>query len=188
MKLTTPLARKLQAKMDTQNIFNINSYIDDGFKKVCDVKTDPCIQWTYKNIDRTLMFSSHNSWVYFIVRNGFIEKVGETGNPLGINSSAFYAPDYYDPQPSANTKSRFGRLRNGDGTDHYIRRAMHDDIEAGVNVSLWAKKCDILTVTGLVGGVEQSVNVCQHKSLELIYLNHFIQHGGHLPALNKAKK
>jgi hypothetical protein len=41
-------------------IFNINFYTGDGFEKVCDVENSYS-EWRYKNINRDLMYSLHNS-------------------------------------------------------------------------------------------------------------------------------
>jgi hypothetical protein len=102
-----------------EKTLNINEYINDGFEKVCDV-TNYGVDWMYKNINKDLMYSDHNSWVYFIVENETIVKCGETGNPLGIPEQRGYLWEY-PIQPVGNSKSRFGRLRKGDGTDAFIR-------------------------------------------------------------------
>jgi hypothetical protein len=168
-----------------EKIYNINLYVQDGFKKVCDVRADGST-WVYKNIDRDIMFSDHTSWVYFIVHNDIIKKVGETGNPLGIKEVHQYVG--YERQPISSSKCRFGRLRNGDGTDEYIRSSLNPYINAGQNVSLWAKKCNTVTVTESISGWSRAIETSSHKALELMYLNYFKDEVGYLPELNKAKK
>lgn len=165
-------------------ILNINSYIVDGFDKVCDVETYYS-EWRYKNINKTLMYSPHTSWVYFIVENDIIVKCGETGNPLGIEESYSY---HGLLQPVGNSKCRFGRLRKGDGTDEYIRANLRSSIDAGNNVSLWAKKCKLYSLNESLGGVMQAVNTSIHKNLEQKYLAHFKKNINRLPLLNKASK
>jgi hypothetical protein len=166
-------------------ILNINNYINDGFEKVCDVMNHG-VDWVYKNINKDLMYSNHSSWVYFIVENETIVKCGETGNPLGIRES--YASMMYEVQPVGHSKCRFGRLRKGDGTDAYIRRELRKSINAGNTVSLWAKKCKIHVLNESLGGQTRLVETTIHKSVELLYLEHFKDQAGRLPLLNKASK
>lgn len=170
---------QLMAKRE--QVFNINNYICDGFEKVCDVE-NYYSEWRYKNINQELMFSSHTSWVYFIVENETIVKCGETGNPLGIPEQRSY---YMGPtQPISSSKCRFGRLRKGDGTDSYIRR----ELQNKDNVSLWAKKCKLHVLNESLGGVTRQVDTSIHKHLEQMYLTHFKNEAGRLPYLNKASK
>lgn len=168
-----------------KNVLNINSYINEGFEKICDVKmlNNEKNEWYYANVNKHLMYADHSSWVYFIVLNDEIVKCGETGNPLGIKEA-----NYFSVQPIKSSKCRFGRLRAGDNTDAFVRENLRDAIIAGNAVSLWAKKCDIQTLTENVGGREKYVNVSRHKSLELLYLEHFATEAGGLPSLNKAMK
>ena len=62
------------------DILNIDTYIADGFVKVCDVILDPNDEqfWKYINIDEDVMYSEHRSWIYFIVDGKEIAKAGET--------------------------------------------------------------------------------------------------------------
>lgn len=69
---------------------NIKHYLNDGFKKVCDVNIDSVGDWYYTDIDQSLMFDDYRSWVYFIVLDGIIHKIGECGTPLGIKPRAIY--------------------------------------------------------------------------------------------------
>lgn len=168
-------------------MLNINNYIGDGFEKVCDVSVDRSSRsWFYKNIDEGLMYSSHNSWVYFIVSNSTIVKCGESGNPLGIKEAYYYGNR--EAQPIASSKCRFGRLRRGDSTDGYIRDMLNGSIGPKNTVSLWAKKCAIITTNANIGGVMQQAYAANHKCLELLYLNHFKNNTGGLPWLNKVSK
>jgi len=176
--MTTPTSKRWA------KIFNINSYMVDGFEKVCDVENSYS-EWRYKNINCDLMYSLHNSWVYFIVENETIVKCGETGNPLGIRETRNH---YGEIQPIGSSKCRFGRLRNGDGTDSYIRSELRNSIKCGNNISLWAKKCKLYVLDESLGGIIRSVDTSIHKHLELLYLEHFKEHAGRLPLLNKASK
>lgn len=170
---------QLMAKRE--QVFNINNYICDGFEKVCDVE-NYYSEWRYKNINKELMFSSHTSWVYFIVENETIVKCGETGNPLGIPEQRSY---HFGPtQPISSSKCRFGRLRKGDGTDSFIRQELRNKD----NVSLWAKKCKLHVLNESLGGVTRQVDTSIHKHLEQMYLSHFKNEAGRLPYLNKASK
>jgi hypothetical protein len=177
----------------TKSIMNINSYINDGFKKVCDVVcSNYSNDWTYKNIDRTLMFSSHRSWVYFIVEDETIVKCGETGNPLGCMEqtySWFTEKEYATVQPKTGSKSRFGRLRTGDGTDKTIRESLNPLIrQSNKKVSLWAKKCETSEIELILGGRHVHLETTFHKELESYYLNRFKSNTGTYPRLNKSSK
>jgi hypothetical protein len=79
-------------------------------------------------------------------------------------------------------------LRSGDGTDSYIRSELRNSIKSGNNISLWAKKCKLHVLNESLGGVIQTVDTSIHKNLELLYLEHFKEHAGRLPLLNKASK
>ena len=166
-------------------MINIKQYVQDGFVKVCDVAECGYGHWYYKNIDRKVMFDPHKSWIYFVVLDGEIVKIGETGNPLGIESNLDYAG--YESQPKKGTMSRFGRYRNGDGTDSFIRGALRKQVKAG-RVSLWAKRCDMVEMELTIAGQKQTTLTSFHKDLELRYLTHFVNHVGCLPKLNKAHK
>lgn len=176
---------------------NINDYISDGFQRVCDVYheyADDKLTWQLWNIDDQLLWSTHNSWVYFIVSGDIIMKIGETSQPLGIKSTNCLVlgqpttdPDYeyksthwYQPVP--RTTNRFGRLCNwNEDTDWYIRTNLHDDVMQG-KVSLWAKKCEKLEYVCTAVGKEQTLHATVHKDLELIYIDAVN------PPLNKGRK
>ena len=172
----------------TNSVFNINLYIKDNFKKVCNVSRDVengKEYWIYTSIDESLMFSEHTSWIYFIVDGIEIVKVGETGARLGQRPSSVRA-DYFD-QPITGTKTRLGRYRRNGDTDFYIRNSL---VESVINnrVSIWAKQCNMLTTTEIVAGENVVVTFCPHKDLELRYLDHFVSSSGRLPRLNKLRK
>jgi hypothetical protein len=158
---------------------HIAHYIPDGFVKVCDVE-EYYSQWKYKNIDRAVMYDNHRSWIYFIVSNTEIVKIGETGNPLGIAMS--------DGQPKKGTECRLGRIRSGDGTDSDIRWSLNEDIKKGVNISIWAFKCPTFVTEHKIAGNIKKISTTIHKSLELHYLDYFKDQVGQIPSLNKGRK
>ena len=161
-------------------MLNINNYTQEGFVKVYDVTEDYNGHWYYKNIDKTIMYAEHKSWVYFIVVDEEIVKIGETGNPLGIQTLT-------ENQPIKGTTSRLGRYRSGDGTDAYIRQELKNEVTQG-RVSIWARKCDIVQVQTIVGGNSITSTTTLHKSLEQDYLKHIVEHTRSLPKLNKSHK
>lgn len=160
---------------------HINHYLQDGFVKVCDIDPNLVYEWQYKNINEEIMFSWHNSWIYFITLNDKIVKIGESGNPLGIRMA-------YSNQPTTGSKSRLGRYRTGDGTDASIRNALREDIRKGNIVSIWAKKCQIYSSEHTIAGNSISVNTTIHKALECHYLDYFKTQFGYYPILNKSRK
>ena len=159
---------------------NINTYVADGLVKVCDVTRDTENRWFYENIDEAMMFSEHRSWVYFVVVDNEIVKVGETGNPLGIrirNSN----------QPKTGTEGRFGRYRTGDATDWVIRNELRREVWEG-RVTLWARPCEMVVLTVSVAGCEDSTMTSFHKDLEMRYIDYIFVQTGNLPRLNKYRK
>jgi hypothetical protein len=184
---------KINKRIRTEGADSIDFYIKDGFEKVCDVEyTNPCYEhkyeWLYTNVNTSLMFSKHCSWIYFIVLGRKIKKIGETGNPLGIG----FANDPYHvihTNPITGTKSRLGRLRaHGDhdgDTDYNIRMSLFDSDE---QISIWAKKCATTHLAESIGGKETLIEQTTHKAQELEYLRQFYCMTGHLPELNKGNK
>lgn len=168
----------------TASALDVNSYKSDGFTKICDVVLMTDDSWRYKNINQELMFKDHNSWVYFIVVDDCIVKVGETGNPLGIKSNTYYSN--FPPQPITGTKSRFGRYRKGDNTDEYIRRQLESETIAG-RVSLWAKECPLVETSVTLQGKKHLTKVSMHKHLEIDILKYMMDNGC-WPRLNKSLK
>lgn len=161
-------------------VLAIQSHLSDDFVKMCDVQVAYNNEWAYTNINPD-MFSTHRSWVYFVVCNDIIVKVGESGNPLAIRKQRCGSP-------KKGTASRFGRyMANGD-TDEEIRTALKTKILAGEQVSLWARKCPyIVSKTTINGSVTDVIYSC-HKDLELRYLDFFMENTGRHPELNKARK
>jgi len=172
----------------TPGILNINRYVADGFQKVCKVVhfthylDKPT--WAYTKIDKSLMYDTHDSWVYAIVVGQTIVKIGETGRPLGIRESRDYVG--YEKQPLRQTTSRLGRYRGGSDTDKYIRGSLVSEVDRGI-VSIWAKRCPKIDTTTLVNGQEVPITATIHKSLELYYLDLITSHTGYNPRLNKAR-
>lgn len=164
---------------------NINTYKGDGFEKVCDVNVEWDESWYYTNINRKLMFSTHKSWIYFIVLDDQIFKIGETGNPLGLEMSLI--DNYPEKQPKTGTKSRLGRYRKGDGTDKALRDLLEYEVRHN-RVSIWAKYCDLIEVEVSIGGIKSKTYTSFNKDIELRYLDHIVKHTGKLPLGNKCRK
>ena len=172
--------------INREKIFNIKTYINDGFEKVCDVLPLQSKEWVYSQINKDLMFSEHRSWVYFLVIDNSIVKCGETGNPLGIPSKYRFRNEI---QPITGTKSRFGRLRKQPGdTDEYLRESVIPYVLNGHKVSLWAKKCPIINKQVIIAGETKTVTSTMHKDLEIMYLEYFKNNAFCLPMFNKATK
>lgn len=174
---------------NTQNIMtlDINNYKIDGFKKVCNVTSTYKNYWEYTDIDEDLLFSDHRSWVYFIVENDTILKVGETGNPLGIRKKSNKLSWKQNIQPKTGSESRFGRYMKGSDTDEYVRDALLESIQIN-QISLWAKKCDYVeTPYTIWGSSAGSVTATFHKDLEKKYLDYIVDQTGSLPRLNKGR-
>ncbi len=162
---------------------NVKNYANDGFVKVCNVVLLTDDSWMYENINYETMFKDHRSWVYFIVVDDEIVKVGETGNPLGIESGTRFRGW---KQPLTGTTSRFGRYRKGDNTDAYIRKSLELEAIEG-RVSLWAKECPLVESAVTIQGKEIKTKSSIHKSLELDILK-FILEQKCWPKLNKSMK
>ena len=173
-------------QLTKNNPLNVSHYIKNNFKKVCDVELDTNVQhWRYTNIDNDIMFADHRSWVYFIVDNGVIKKVGETEQPLGIEDCWLGSN-----QPKVGTTNRFGRLRKHKGssgydTDEVIRNSLHASVKAK-QVSLWAKQCEIVNMPIVLGGITYQIKHTMHKSLEKAILDH-IRNSNKWPELNKVR-
>lgn len=171
------------------NALDINTYLSDGFQKLCDVENGDNRVGTvyhgkfyYTNIDRRLMFSNHRSWVYMIVDNDEIQKVGETGNPLGIAKSNGCS------QPKWGTECRMGRLASMKcTTDGRIREELYNSCNNGT-VSIYVKKCDQANHTLNVAGQAKTMLHSYHKDLEMAILDHIKEQTGRLPRLNQCRK
>lgn len=161
---------------------DINNYTADGFVKVCNVKLTSYVNnfWGYSEQDRKVLYSPHTSWVYAICVDNQIYKIGETGNPLGIESSL-------GGQPVTGTKSRLGRYMRGCGTDEYIRASLQKEVLEN-RVSIWARKCETFLVETIIAGTKEKTVTTTHKDLEIQYLDYIKKNTGRYPVLNKARK
>lgn len=154
------------------------------FKRVCRIN-DYCGEWLYDKIDSSIMYSNHTSWVYFIVVNGIIYKIGASGVVLGIQMS--------DGQPKKGTKCRLGRYRAHRGsdredTDEYCRDSLRAILKDKNNVvEFWAYKCPVTKQTLTIAGDTVIVEASIHWELEKILINKFEQATGALPKLNKGR-
>jgi hypothetical protein len=157
--------------------YNILNYICDGFQHVADVVCHPNLEWSYSNANLELLFSPHTSWVYFIVRALEIVKCGETEKPLGIR----YSREINQPIP--NSTCRFGGYRRG-VSEWFIR----DALKNCTDVSIWARKCDIVEQRVMAAGTEQIMKSYHHKALEKWYLENFFHQSGYIPFLNPITK
>jgi len=166
-------------------MIGIDQFKEDGFERVCTVR-DPSSSgefWMYDDIREDLMFSDHRSWVYFIVVNEEVWKVGETGNPLGIRYKRTQSS-----QPIPGSRSRLGRYRFGDTTDEYVREELAFEFRQGATVEIWAKQCPVAATPVLVAGNTEEVGSAIHKELEMAYLDWIWQKTHTLPRLNKLRK
>lgn len=184
MKTVQELINELVGDGLVPGVLDIRNYTN-MFSKVCDVEQISADQWRYKNINADMLFSSHTSWVYFVVDGIEIKKIGETGLPLGIKDNNIN--DMIELQPIADSTSRFGRYRKGDGTDRFIRSSLAISAKAGT-VSLWAHACTITKSTINVLGEQIEVNNTHHKDLETILIDRVVATIGTRPTLNKVRK
>jgi len=165
----------------------ITDYAPMGFRRVCRVRQEPDGSWYYTDIDRSLMFSKHNSWIYMITVNASIIKIGETGNPLGIEPQARYGT-YTETQPKTGSESRLGRYRKGDQTDSRCRDILKDRIAQGDLVEFWARRCPRIKMNLPLHETTLHVNNHHHKDLELALLDYYVKNVGRLPELNLSRK
>jgi hypothetical protein len=185
-------------EVDSNHVLNVNNYLQDGFVPVCKVQHDILLSdgtygWRYVESDLSLLFSEHRSWVYFVVVDNAIVKVGQTGLRLGIPYDVV-APENDRDQPICGTTNRFGRMRRQfnkpgqrEDTDSRNRKLLQSCVEEG-RVTLWAKACPItlyeVTVQGINTVVEKTMNV----DLETIILDHIQRDWGRYPVLNVCRK
>jgi len=173
---------KVRYMNERENIVkNINHYIDDGFVKVCTVAPGyNSNYWHYKNINKDYLYCNHRSWIYFIVNDETVVKVGESGNPLGIKMAT-------RDQPVGNSTNRFGRLAQAtSSTDANIKHYLYNSVQEG-HVSLWAKKCEINKFETKIGGKNRQTLLTFHKELELQYLD-YMKDNFYKPSLNAGRK
>jgi len=124
---------------DHYEIGNIKPFLDEGFRHVAQVylRTQKSNQWNFKNINRSLMFSSQPGWIYIIALDGDIYKIGSTSAVLGRCSRS-------GSQPIVETASRLGRYRGNfehdrDDTDERIRCNLLPALKACHQVCFFAK-------------------------------------------------
>lgn len=160
---------------------DIKNYSADGFEKVCDVVHQSSFTnyWNYAGQNTDLLYSPHRSWVYTICVEDQIVKIGETGNPLGIKNSKTL-------QPITGTTSRLGRYRQSGDTDLVIREALSSFV-TDKKVSIWARKCDVVTVPTVINGKTIQAKTAYHKDLEGLFLDHIKDCIGRYPILNKGR-
>lgn len=164
----------------------IDVFKADGFLHVCDICTETSTSdiLNYININEQLMYDLHGGWVYLIVVDGMVKKVGETGHPLGIR------PKYNGNQPVGGTKARLARYRRHkdstrNDTDQCIRRELQIFINNKSIISFWAKKCKNPDAETMVLGELRTIKTEFHKVIEKLYLNSISEEYGELPPLNK---
>jgi len=182
-------------------LLNINSYVQDGFEIVADVDAgDIDGKWEFVD-QRPSLFEAHKSWVYAVVLGEEIVKIGETGLQLGIRPrfSKYNRAtgELKEDQPIMGTKCRMGRLRGfghtfspqfAKDTDVRIRSALHEDASEAIgNVSVWAKRCDMIGIESTLYGEPYVTYTTYHKQLESAYLTRIRKETGVLPRLNPVK-
>lgn len=160
----------------------LDFYSSMNWARVCTVKARRDGTWFYENIDKSLMFSEHSSWLYCITLDGVIKKVGESGQPLGIRARNQYVA--HNAQPVTGSKSRLGRYRNGTDTDKRIRDKLNTEIARGGLVEIWVVPCPEAQVSYKMLGEERSYSAQIHKKLEKDFLDVFKENTGRYPTLN----
>ena len=168
---------------------HINHYGNLQFVRVCRVREDNVYNWYYEDINRVLMFSNHRSWVYVITVNGIIVKIGETGQPLGIENQHWTTdPAEWESQPKKGSMSRCGRYRNGDTTDDFVRASLRARIASGDLVEFWAIECPETSASFKIVNETIEMKSQYHKQLEVELLDYFYKSLGKYPELNKGRK
>jgi hypothetical protein len=176
----TPSLSVLESVPD--NLLSLTHFVEFGFEQVARVEIWVGNLWLYKDYDPELLYSTHSSWLYIIVVDGQVYKLGETGNPLGIKSKTHQ-------QPKTGTSSRLGRLANhsshGD-TDYRLREELHSAVIAG-QVEIWAYKCPIKQQSMRLANLDFDIQQTVHKDLEAKILTQLNQLG-QLPPGNRCTK
>lgn len=187
----TPITLTTSVTPVTYSADNINHYIHSGWQKVCTVHnaTSYGNEWFYKDIDTSLMYSNHRSWVYAITVNDYIVKIGETGQPLGISKN-------YSSQPITGTKSRLGRYARhkasstntiGD-TDETIRTALVEETKSpDYTVAFYAYKCEEAVQKIVLGNTVIHCKAQVHKDYEKKFLDYYKDNVGTYPELNAGR-
>ena len=171
--------------INSMHSLHISNFIQEGFQHVADVKEQTYYEdtnWELVNYNEQLLFSNHNSWVYVIVEDDTVVKLGESGQPLAIQGPRTFM--------KAGTQSRFGRLishgwahPSSNDTDSRIRGVLKESASQG-KVSLYALKCEKVETTYQVLGQERTIYMQVHKDLEKAYLSR-LSFTNDLPKLNK---
>lgn len=159
-------------------VFDVNNYVNDGFTKVCEIGWFDN-QWFYKPTDFRKMYKNHCSWVYFIVVDNEIVKVGETGNHLALKDSK--------GQDVKGSKSRLGRYINGDRTDQYIRESLRKETTEN-RVSIWARELPYVITKIFINNIETEVIHKSNMEVEKHYLDLMRKKALRYPLLNKGRK
>jgi len=161
----------------------IHDMKDVGWEKVCDVRTTYYGNyWYYVNINKDIMFSPHQSWIYAITDNEQIVKIGESGNPLGIRYKRFDS-NFPESQPQIGTKCRLGRYRKNGDSDQTIREYLRREA-ANNQIAIYAYKCPNFEIPISIGGKEKIVQSTIHKHLEKVILDFIAEKDGRYPWLN----
>ena len=180
------LESTVQVNKNKHNPDHINYYHNLGWKKVCTVKSQYFgNDWFYEEIDETLMYSNHRSWIYAITVDGVIQKIGETERPLGIKSKK-------TNQPITGTKSRLGRYRTHKAsscresdTDETIRDSLRRETQdPNKEVAFYAIKCPEVFHKFKFLNEEISIPAQIHKRLEKFLLDYYFQQYNEYPPLN----
>jgi len=173
-----------------EKLLNINTYVQDGFSKVADVRANPDNgKWELVEQSPSL-YENHTSWVYAVVVGEEIVKIGETGLLLGIKRQR-------TDQPVICTTNRMGRLAGFGNifsedwktdTDVRIRSALHEEaLEHVGKVSIWVRRCDVVNIKSTLYGEPYETFTTYHKQLEKAYLTRIHKETGGLPRLNPIK-
>jgi hypothetical protein len=168
--------------LDFEHKERLEFYSSMNWARVCTVKTCNDGTWFYENIDKSLMFSEHSSWLYCITLDGVIKKIGESGQPLGIPDRSYYGQ--YRSQPVRGSRSRLGRYIAGTDTDKRIRDALNNRIANGGIVEFWAIPCPEAQVVYKMLGEAREYSAQIHKKLEKDFLDVFRKQTGCYPELN----
>jgi hypothetical protein len=168
--------------MDETPMLSIHTLKREGFFKAADVnfiEDSVVCAWEFTNISSRASVEEP-CWVYCVVVDDEIAKLGETGLKL-------FELDEQRQCVGTGTQSRMGRLRRGSGTDRNIREALFYEV-CDNRVSIWATKCKYTVITESVLGEEVDHIVGNHKQLESMYIKHIKQIVGKRPPLNKIDK
>jgi hypothetical protein len=171
LNLTTIITLPQQTKLTPEDL---DYWKPTGFKRVCQVTEDERGHWFYAKIDRSILYSTHTSWVYLIVVNNKIYKIGESGLPLGIEAR--------HGQPIRGTTTRIGRYIANDGTDARIRSDLSSIVrDPNSRVEFWAFECPETQATLQVGDTTITLKSHIHHDLEKTLIDHYTEHIGKRP-------